>query len=143
MDVLVGYTTREVALFAAAVPVLLKRLEKPKRDPALEQLVVKPLTKRIYGTGAKAFASRHAAAGGKVTGYVLSYGNEEHPLNAAHIAELPLLFPSSAWEGAPSALGLSLNDMHERGRLLRTQWAEFARCGSVNSLPEIGLRVLS
>lgn len=67
VDVLVGYTTREVALFAAAVPVLLKRLEKPKRDPALEQLVVKPLTKRIYGTGAKAFASRHAAAGGKVT----------------------------------------------------------------------------
>lgn len=143
VDVLVGYTTREVALFAAAVPVLLKRLKKPKRDPALEELVVKPLTKRIYGTGAKAFASRHAAAGGTVTGYVLSYGNEEHPLNAAHIAELPLLFPSSAWEGAPSALGLSLNDMQERGRLLRTQWAEFARGGSVGSLPEIGFRVLA
>ncbi|WP_223286387.1 hypothetical protein [Kocuria atrinae] len=103
--------------------------------------MVKPLTKRIYGTGAKAFASRHAAAGGKVTGYVLSYGNEEHPLNAAHIAELPLLFPSSAWE-ARQCLGLSLNDMHERGRLLRTQWAEFARGGSVDSLPEIGFRVI-
>ena len=141
VDVLVGYTTREVALFAAAVPVLLKRLDKPKRDAALETLVVKPLTKRIYGTGAKAFAARHAAAGGSVTGYVLDYGNEDHPLAAAHIAELPLLFPSSAWEGAPSALGLSLNDMRERGRLLRAQWAEFARGGSVRSLPDIGLTV--
>lgn len=141
VDVLVGYTTREVALFAAAVPVLLKRLEKPTRDPALERLVVKPLTKKIYGTGARAFAARHAAAGGSVTGYVLSYGNEDHPLDAAHIAELPLLFPSSAWEGAPSALGLSLNDMRERGRVLRASWAEFARGGSVTSHPAIGLTV--
>lgn len=125
VDVLIGYTTREAALFF------------PQRAGGLlgrgaTDRVVRALTRRIYGDAALRFAARHRAAGGRGGRYLLTWDIPGNRLSGAHIADLPLLLGGeSAWRGAALVKGPTWAEVDGRGRELRAIWAQFARTGEV------------
>lgn len=141
VEVLVGNTTREAALFAVRVSPLLKRMRRPHGSPAIERRVVAPLTRRIYGNGAREFVRRHTAAGGTAYRYEFSWGATGHPVGAGHIAELPLLFPGAAWRDTPMVAGHPAAQVADAGARLRAVWGDFAKGRTPESTPEAGLRI--
>ena len=142
VDVLVGSTTREAALFAAGVPALLSPMRHPRRTRHVDRFFVTPFTRRIYSRGAKGFARRHAQAGGTGWRYEFSWGVGRNPVAAAHISELPLLFPGhGAWERTPLTEGHTWAQVVDDGARLRRVWAGFARGEAPASDPRAGLRV--
>lgn len=142
-DVLVGSTTREAALFAASVPALLSPMRHPRGARHVDRFFVTPLTRRIYTRGAAGFARRHVRAGGTGWRYEFSWGVGRNPVAAAHISELPLLFPGhGAWEHTPLTDGHTWAQVLDDGARLRRAWAGFARGEAPASDPQAGLRVL-
>lgn len=142
VEVLVGSTTREAALFTARIPPLLSRMQHPRRAGRVERLLISPFTQRLYGKGAVRFARRHAEAGGMGRRYEFSWGVGRNPVAAAHISELPLLFPGhDVWEHTPLVDGHTWARVVHDGARLRRAWADFARGQAPDSDPQAGLRV--
>ena len=139
--VLVGNTTREAALFTARIPPLLRRMNHPRKARGVERILISPFTQRLYGRGARRFAQRHVSAGGTGARYEFSWGVGRSPIAAAHISELPLLFPGPAWVRTPMVEGHTWADVLADGARLRRAWADFARGEPVTSDPRAGLRV--
>ncbi|MDO4918824.1 carboxylesterase family protein, partial [Kocuria sp.] len=140
--VLVGSTAREAALFTAGVPALARLMRRPGGSRGVERLLVTPLTRHIYGRGAARFARRHAEAGGTAQRYEFSWDVGENPVAAAHISELPLLFPGrDAWQRTPLVAGHPWERIVADGARLRAAWAGFARGGTVADDARAGLRV--
>ena len=128
VEVLVGCTTREAALFAARFPPLLALLRRPRAARRVDRLVIDPITRRIYGRGAELFARRQDGAGGSGRRYEFSWGVGRNPVAAAHISDLPLLFPGrGVWEHTPLADGQPWDEVLSDGARLRAAWAGFAR----------------
>lgn len=142
VDVLVGHTTREAALFTARIPPLLKRMQRPGGSRWVERGLVAPFTRKLYGNGSLEFARRHHAAGGRGYHYELAWRADTNPVAAGHIAELPLLFPGQGvWEGLPLVEGHPWVEVYDAGARLRAAWAAFARGEAIDDVPEVGLRV--
>ena len=100
----------------------------------IRRALVAGLTGRLYERPARAFARRHAGAGGRGYRYLLSWGPQANPFRAAHTTDLPLLFSNRrAWEAMPTVTGVSWSDVERDGREVRRLWAAFARTGR---LPE-------
>ncbi|TXB68789.1 carboxylesterase family protein [Paracoccus aurantiacus] len=129
IPILIGHMRDEAALFlppfaqgAASV------LDAPRR------LAVRALTARLYGRPARRFASRHHAAGGYAARFVIDCGGGDW--GSAHLADLPLLFPSDDWLGTPLVpREMSAEDLRRIGRPIRRIWADFARDGTVAAPP--------
>lgn len=141
VEVLVGNTTREAALFTARIPPLLRRMNHPRKSRGVERILISPFTQRLYGRGARRFAQRHVRSGGTGARYEFSWGVGRSPIAAAHISELPLLFPGPAWERTPMVEGHTWADVLADGARLRRAWADFARGEPVTSDSRAGLRV--
>lgn len=132
VDLLVGSTAREVALFLPGLP---ERFAVLRRVPLLTRAAVVLASWVVYGRAVRSRARRHARAGGRAATYRLDWGAPGTPLRAAHCTDLPLLFGSvQAWRGAPLLAGLPWSEVERRGRELRAIWAGFARTGTV---PEV------
>lgn len=132
VDVLIGCTDRETALFLSAVPALERLVGLPVVGRAVRRPVVALTTRRIYGAGARAFARRHAAGGGRGYRYTLTWGAPGNTYAGAHVVDLPLLFGNRrAWEPAPLVAGASWENIDTSGRELRRLWAGFARTGTL------------
>ncbi|WP_225235606.1 carboxylesterase family protein [Klenkia terrae] len=137
VDLLIGSTPREVALFLpglAATPAapLARVLALPVVGPLLSRGAVAVASWKVYGGAVRSFARRHAAAGGRASTYRLDWGAPGSPYRAAHCVDLPLLFTDeAAWRGAPLIAGADWSDVERRGRQLRQVWADFARTGEV------------
>ncbi|SDN97270.1 para-nitrobenzyl esterase [Klenkia soli] len=135
VDLLIGSTSREVALFLPALP---PRWAAVLRVPLLARAAVAVASWRVYGAAVRSFARRHAAAGGRAAPYRLSWG-APGPYRAAHCVDLPLLFTDeAAWRDAPLIAGADWADVEQRGRQLRQVWADFARTGTVQQHDERG-----
>ena len=122
IPLLIGHTRDEAALFlppgAGAV-----RLAEP-----LRRLGVRALSNRLYRRPADAFAAHHRRAGGQAARYQIDWPGGAW--GAAHLAELPLLFPGPDWLGTPLVpQGMTLTALTRIGAPLRRAWAEFARSG--------------
>lgn len=142
VEVLVGNTVREAALFTARIPPLLRRMHSPRGGARVDRFLVAPFTRRIYGEGAARFARRHAHAGGTGARYEFSWGVGRNPVAGAHISELPLLFPGhGVWERTPLVDGHTWAEVLEDGARLRRVWAEFARGHGAHGDARAGLRV--
>ncbi|RKQ37196.1 carboxylesterase/lipase family protein [Kocuria tytonis] len=142
VEILVGSTAREAALFAARIPPLLSRMRHPRRARRVERFFISPFTRRLYGTGAVRFAQRHARAGGTGWRYEFSWGIGRNPVAASHISDLPLLFPGrGVWGSTPLVEGHTRAEVLADGAGLRAAWADFARGRTVRSDARAGLRV--
>lgn len=143
VDLLIGHTAREAALF---VP---PRLGRVPLHPAVREPLVRRLGTWIYDEPARRFARRHAEAGGKVATYLLPATNLDHPrsglLAGAHTTDLPYVFPSPAWEAIVAAFGPAWRVTPEAGREMRAMLAGFARDGTVvdRTGPTVHLRTLA
>ncbi|MDO5528471.1 MAG: carboxylesterase family protein [Paracoccus sp. (in: a-proteobacteria)] len=125
VDLLVGHTETEAALFLPPSTGWPARMADPAR-----RLAVAGLTRRLYSGPARRFAEAHAAAGGRAARFVIHWG--QGAFGSAHLAELPLLFPSEAWIGSPLvAAGTTLDTLRAEGKSLRALWAGFARDGRI------------
>jgi len=139
VDLLIGSTAREVALFVPGLTGLPARvLGAPLVGGLLTRAAVAVLSRKVYGAAVRRFARRHAAAGGKASTYRLEWG-PPGPYRAAHCVDLPLLFTDeAAWRAAPLIAGADWADVEARGRQLRQVWGEFARTGLVPLVDEPG-----
>ncbi len=137
VDLLIGATSREVALFLPALErTPAARLTGVLRAPIVGALLTRAVVGLagwwVYGRAVRSFSRRHAAGGGRTATYRLSWGAPGSVYAGAHTVDLPLLFTDEAsWRGAPLIEGADWSDVERRGRQLRAVWADFARTGTV------------
>lgn len=126
IDLLIGWTAREAALFT--VSALARYIQAPIVGPLAHRAAIGLVTEQVYARPGRAFARRHGAAGGRGYRYVLDWGPADNPYRSAHLIDCPLLFPSPRWgkliEGADP-------ETYDRdGRRLRQLWGDFVRRGA-------------
>ncbi|GAA1352670.1 carboxylesterase family protein [Falsarthrobacter nasiphocae] len=131
IEILIGHTSREAALFTGEVPGMHAFVSHLALGERLGEGLIASLTRKIYADPAHAFARRHAAAGGRGRHYVISWGPEGSPYRAAHTIELPLLLGTrEGWEKAALIAGAPWETIEPQGMMLRSLWGRFAREGS-------------
>lgn len=132
IDVLIGHTSREAALYVSMVPAVAGLVERPLVGPVARAAFVTALTRKVYAAAEREFAARHRRGGGHGYQYKLTWQIPGNPYRGAHIVDMPLLFGRrEAWEGCALVAGASWDEIDARGRELRTVWAGFARDGRV------------
>lgn len=136
IPILIGHARDEAALFLPPSEGRPRKLTEPMR-----RLAVRALTRRLYAEPARVFAKHHSDAGGQVARFVIDWGPGR--FGAAHLADLPLIFPAADWLGTPLLPpGMTLAGLVAAGAPLRALWAGFARDGQVGAdVPGI-IRVL-
>ncbi|MFG6666979.1 carboxylesterase family protein [Halomonas sp. HNIBRBA4712] len=138
IDVLIGYTAEETALFLVLSPTLTRLRAMPLLGATLTGALVAATTRKVYKRDAHAFARRHAKAGGHAFVYRFDWNKGRAPYGAAHTLELPLLLGEPpSWRDADIVKGVEQDELHACGQRLRKLWADFARGGR---LPEKGHR---
>jgi len=134
IDVLIGSTIEEMALFAAAVPLLTLLFRVPVLGRLARSALVTPPTRKVYDTPAKEFERRHREAGGQAVRYQLTWRPAGSAFGAAHITDIPLILGSRrSWAGTRLLGSSTWPDIDRRGRLIRRIWADFARTGKVSA----------
>ncbi|WP_200939110.1 carboxylesterase family protein [Modestobacter sp. Leaf380] len=137
VDLLIGATSREVALFLPGLErTPAARLVAVLRAPVVGGLLTRAVVGLagwwVYGRAVRSFSRRHVAGGGRAATYRLSWGAPDSVYRGAHTIDLPLLFTDEAsWRGAPLIEGADWSEVERRGRQLRRVWADFARTGTV------------
>jgi para-nitrobenzyl esterase len=134
LDVLIGWTREETALFGYAYPVLRFLFALPVAGRAFRRWLVRVSTDAVYRRECRRLAAVLADAGARVTEYELDWQPKGSRMGAAHAVELPLLFPTEAWRGAGLLGDEQPASLLETGRGLRQAWAAFARTGRVEPL---------
>ncbi|OUE25836.1 Para-nitrobenzyl esterase [Clavibacter michiganensis] len=136
VDLLIGTTRDETAMYLPALPVVGALLDVPVVGPALRRVlmrtVVRPTTRRVYARPVAAFAARHRRAGGRAVRYVLRAAPASSPIGAGHTADLPLILGTrDAWTRMRLVPAAAWPEVAARGRAVRRVWADFARTGEV------------
>ena len=138
VDVLIGTTAAETRFFALIDPAL----RWLARVPVLARPVVALTSWLVYRGGVRAFARRHAGAGGRAYRFVVSCWPAGSPFGAAHCMDLPLLLGTpAAWAATPLLGRATWPQVLAAGRPLRQLWVEFARSGELPervALPGVG-----
>jgi len=136
VDLLIGTTRDETAMYLPALPVVGPLLDVPVVGRALRRVlmraVVRPTTRLVYTRPVRAFAARHRAAGGRAVRYVLRAAPASSPIGAGHTSDLPLILGTrAAWTRMRLVPPEAWPEVAERGRAVRRVWADFARTGVV------------
>jgi para-nitrobenzyl esterase len=134
LDVLIGWTAEETALFGYGSPVFRTLFSAPVIGRPFRRWLVRITTDAVYRRECRHLAALLAESGAQVTEYELDWRPHGSPMGAAHAVELPLLFPSPAWRGAGLIGGEEPASLVETGRTLRDAWGAFARTGQVEPL---------
>ncbi len=128
IDLLVGHTAEEARFFLPGAPRLVRWTSLPVLGGPLAWLVVTAVTARVYSRPVRAFARRHARAGGRASTYVVSWSAPGNPFGAAHAIDLALLFgDEQAWAPAALVAGASWAEIERHARDVRQVWGDFAR----------------
>uniref|UniRef100_A0A942Y831 Carboxylic ester hydrolase n=1 Tax=Neobacillus citreus TaxID=2833578 RepID=A0A942Y831_9BACI len=134
IDLLIGAGSDETGVYLSLVPGLRSLARVRAARPFLRWLLVRPLSRVIYGRDAERFARRHREAGGRAVSYVLRRGATARPTGAVHMSDLPMLLGTRAsWAGSRFVPERDWPEVERRGRALRAVWAEFARTGTVTA----------
>nr|WP_264477657.1 carboxylesterase family protein [Halomonas malpeensis] len=130
IDVLIGTTFEETALFLVLSPALSRLRRAPWLGQPLTGALVAATTRKIYRRDAADFARRHAKSDGRAFVYRFDWNQGRGPYGAAHTLELPLLLGEpQSWRDADIVKGVEESELHECGQRLRKLWADFARSG--------------
>ncbi|QIS41159.1 carboxylesterase family protein [Clavibacter capsici] len=136
VDLLIGTTRDETAMYLPALPVIAPLLRVPVVGRALRALlmraVVGPTTRRVYARPVAAFVARHRRAGGRAVRYVLRQAPASSPIGAGHTSDVPLVLGTrEAWTRMRLVPPEAWPEVAARGRVVRRVWADFARTGEV------------
>ncbi|WP_051688015.1 carboxylesterase family protein [Curtobacterium sp. S6] len=152
VEVLMGTTARESALFTGRVNLLEKLAGRRWGRRGVVEPLIRLTTQLIYAADNAIWAQRLANAGGKVGLYRFVYGRPDDALSCCHVAELPLLFPGPIWTESEDNAGAGVSGprivetfdpdtIEAAGRSLRRVWGGFVREGfessAVHELPGI------
>ena len=139
VEVLIGTTARETALFVSGIPAIARALRLPVIGRRVAERIVGCTGRRVYSDAADEFARRHRRAGGRGYRYVLGWGAPGSRFAGAHMVDLPLLFGTRpSWHGAALIAGAPWAQVEARGRELRGVWAGFARTGEARPVADPG-----
>ena len=128
VEVLMGTTAEETRFFAVIDPAL----RWLRRVPGLAGLVVAVTSWLVYRGSGRAFARRHAGAGGRAYRFVVTYRPPGSLFGAAHCIDLPLLLGTpAAWAATPLLGRATWAEVLAAGRPLRQLWLDFARTGQL------------
>lgn len=141
IPILIGWTSRDGAMFAVPLPALRRLGTRPIVGRATVEATVRAVTRLVFSAPAQAFARRHHRAGGRGYRYELSWGPADNPYRATHTYDMALMFPAEPWWDAELVAGASREEILAAGRPVRRMLAEFARTGSVGVRDARGLRV--
>ncbi|WP_448852099.1 carboxylesterase family protein [Corynebacterium sp. 335C] len=147
VEVLVGHTTREAALFSEFREDAQRARRMPFIGDPLMEAITRHYTRITYGP-MKRFVDRHAAGGGRGATYRLDWGPAGSLVRSAHIIDIPLLLgDEDSWSGSSLIEGLDWAVVDADGRRMRAAWAEFARDGRLSDAgigssnpPAVGLK---
>lgn len=143
IDLFMGYTAEENALFVVISPRLMRLRNTPLVGEALCRAMVAVTTRKVYIRDAHTFARRHAQAGGCAYLYRLDWCKGRYPFGAAHTIDLPLLLGEPAsWHQADLVKGVDEATLLEDGQRMRALWADFARNGQLAASGHIEPQVL-
>jgi para-nitrobenzyl esterase len=130
VDVLIGATAAETQFFAVIDPTFNWLTRLPLLGAGLSRLLVRASSHLIYQGPARAFARRHAQAGGRAYEFRVGYQPPGSAFGAAHVVDLPLLLGTPAsWAATPLLGQASWEEVERAGRQVRQLWADFARTG--------------
>jgi para-nitrobenzyl esterase len=139
VDILIGHTAEEAALFLPRLPRLQPLLRMPVLGALVGRAIVGVATRLVYGRDSRRFARRHARAGGSAHHYVITWSAPGSGWGSAHTVDLPLLFGDAhAWRTADLVTGTPWSDIDASGRRVRAVWGRFARgedLGDVVTVP--------
>ena len=127
-ELLIGCTTREVAVYGGQIPVLRSLDMFFLTRPVMEKILHK-LSDSVFCDPSASFAEAYAEAGGKVYEYSFFWRQNEAFIACGHMADLVLLFGGSTAYRKEIGLGLSAKELNESGKPMRRIWGEFARTG--------------
>ena len=131
IDVFVGHTPREAALFFHDAPGMVRIRDMRAVGPALFEAAVRKWTTRTYG-GSVDFTKKWAAAGGTAMHYVLQWGDKNNRYRSAHTCDLPLLLgDENTWRDSILLEGTMWTDVHRDRKAMQAIWTQFAKTGSV------------
>lgn len=132
IQVLIGHTSEESRLFLPRNKVLGHVAKVPVLGPLAVKAADRIITEAVYGRASRAFAKRHAKAGGRANRYMLSWSAPGNIYGAAHTVDLPLLLgDEDTWRGAGLLEGATWAEINATGYLMRNVWASFARNGTL------------
>jgi para-nitrobenzyl esterase len=130
VDVLIGAMAEETRFFAVLDPKIRRLLSLPLLGRLLSRPLVSFSSGLVYLKATKAFARRHAQAGGQTYRFLVTYRPPGSEFGAAHTVDLPLLLGTQAsWSFAPILGEATWEQVAAAGRQVRQLWADFARTG--------------
>lgn len=141
IDILVGFTRRDAAAFAAMDPRAVKLQRRGAVGRAATDLLIGVMTRRIFGRPARQLAETWTSNGGDAAMFRVDWSPPDAPLGPCHCIELPLLFASpNCWSDAPMLGPHSAPIDGGLAHKMRTQWAAFAHNG-IAALNSSSLRI--
>lgn len=151
LDVLIGTTREEMAIFFAANPAMQKleaiplpageieRLRARRPDGSPSQLFADFVGDRTFVKGARTWAEHAAAAGRRAFLYQFDWSSPDPRLEACHCLDLPFVFGTrEAFADAAMLAGADAGKIDVLSDVMRASWIAFARTGDPNhrALPD-------
>ncbi|TGE08670.1 carboxylesterase family protein [Hymenobacter fodinae] len=130
VEVLIGGTSHETRFFAVISPGLRWLPRVPLLGPRATNLLTTLSSRYIYLDPARAFARRHARAGGRAYLFQVTFAPTGSDFGGAHTIDLPLLLGLPAqWTATPLLGQAHWEEVDALGKQVRQHWADFARTG--------------
>ncbi len=131
-SIMIGFNTREASAYVGDIK-LIAAFDSFPLTRWIVEIILKIMSKRIFGTPSKEFARQYAKAGGKSWFYEFSWGKKNAILKACHCMELVLLFGGKSLIGREITMGMSEDEIIKTGEELRSVWYNFAKTGEVKT----------
>ena len=145
VDVLIGTTREEMAIFFAANPAMqslqrapippeeIARLQARRPAGSTAQLFADFVGERTFVNGSLAWAGQAAAAGRSAFVYQFDWSSPDRRLAACHCLDLPFVFGTrEAFASAPMLAGADAGEIDALSSVMRASWIAFARTGDPN-----------
>ena len=125
---LIGSAEREVSVYGGKIRTITVLDQHPLTEKPIER-IMKKLSDSIFIKPIERFARDYALSGGEVWLYTFFWRENRSYIGAGHSIDLLPLFGGQAVVGRDPAMGLSEEEIKEKGRPMRGIWASFARTG--------------
>ncbi|MBO7702986.1 MAG: carboxylesterase family protein [Solobacterium sp.] len=130
-DLLIGCTSREVSVYGSDKRwfQVIDQLVPAKQ---VTEYLIRKMSDSIFADGSREFARMWSEAGGVTYYYTFEWIENHSVIGAGHTIDLLPLFGGKQAEGRVNAMGLTAEEIEEKGKPMRNVWAEFARSGMVH-----------
>jgi para-nitrobenzyl esterase len=145
VDVMIGTTREEMAVFFAVNPAMqelreaplpqseIARLRARRPGASAAQVFADFLGEQVFVNGSLSWAERAAAAGRRAYVYQFDWQSPDRRLESCHCLELPFVFGTrEAFAKAPMLAGADAHGIDALSAPMRASWIAFARDGNPN-----------